>query len=72
MPANFLFAGMARSYTSKIFVGRGLACNHQRTIRRQPCSDCCVHLAIGDLCGHSPAAFGAYPHQVVSPRLLTA
>ena len=67
MPAIvFLFAGMARSYASKILAIHGLARDHQRAIRRQPCGDLRVHRVIADLRGHSCAAFRPYPHQGVS------
>jgi len=57
------------SDTGEIFVSHELTCDHQGTIRRQPCGDLRVHRVIGDLRGHRRAAFRPYPHQAMSIRL---
>jgi hypothetical protein len=72
---DMLRTGTPRSYgcpaksfsdTSEIFVSHGLTRDHQGPICSQPCGNLRVHRVIGDLRGHSRAAFRPYPHQIVS------
>lgn len=68
MPATKRLAGMARSYTSEIFVNRGLTCDYQWTVRRQPCGDLRVRRAILDLGCHRRTAIRPHPHQAVAAQ----